>query len=168
MGRLLDLLVLVLIESAVQRLIEPWAFISQDTNADGGAISVTDWSWAGSLPTSDYCLSIWLKTDAASSQNAIALLFMFNMKYFGLALKVSTMQLGLFSISEALRGGTYAYGAWSHAVIGTAQTKTFFVSTMKPGQPVLYSFTTTYPLESSSQLLVPYTFYDDIFVVSVM
>ena len=166
MGRLLDLLVLVLIDSAVQRLIEPWTFISLDTTESGEAIDVEDWSWTDSLPSTDYCLSIWLKIDdpTTSSPDAVYLDNAEDSISFFL-IDGTNFWLSTNDLDE--RGGAYTYGVWFHLVLGAFQTVVYYALTVKPGKPVLYSYDANIPLDSSSELIVPNAD-SSLFVVSVM
>ena len=166
MGRLLDLLVLVLIDSAVRRLIELEKFISLDTDVDGGAISMTDWSWVDSLPSTDYCLSIWLKIDTPTSNTPEAVSFIHKSSFIRFYLNQGTT-FKIYSPLVTKTGGEYTYGLWFHLAIGAFQTTVYYALTLKPGKPDLLSYELITSLDSTSQLLAPETG-EVRFVVSVM
>ena len=169
MGRLSTLLLLVALNSVMRRLIDRWNVITLDTTADGEAVAVTDWSWVTSLPTSDFCLSVWMNPGPYVGDDCDWLYFHFEQYEFGLFRRNSKFLLYAYSDHYGLYepGDAAPQGVWFHVVLGVTGTTAYYVYTLRPGEPVLHSYDFELKLTSTSTLLAP-NIYTSRFLVRTM
>ena len=169
MGRLNLLLLLAVLNSEQLRLIDRWNIITVDTTANGEAITVTDWSWVTTLPSSDFCISVWINTGPYFYDNPDWLYFKFAEYELGLFRRNSKFLLYTYLtdfINEEV-GDPVPEGVWFHVVLGVTGTTAYYVYTLRPGEPKLTSIEFTLELTSTSTLWAPNS-YNKKFTVRTM
>ena len=157
MGSLREFLLFMGYLCVIRYLISPAKFISIDTTVDREVVTMSDWSWTGTLPA-DFSIFMWCNVGIIPTSDMFKL-------------TDGTPYMAVFRNNAQGNArihkpaGSTFYGpasgvpllAWWHFVAGVRLGFVFFAVTTRAPSQNPYSTADTYQLSSSATLVIPIT-----------